>query len=222
VEEAGVALEVTYYTDPLCCWSWAMEPHWRRLLDELGDRLAWRYRMGGMIADWASYQDPVNAVRRPSQMGPVWMEARHLAGAALDERIWIEDPPASSYPACLAVEAAGLQSSAAADAYLRRARQAVMTERRNIARREILLELAAEFAAGTPGLLDPERFAADLGSEAALAALREDLKECRYRGIGRFPTLTMLRRDTGRGVGIMGYRPYEVLRGAFDRLLAGP
>ena len=22
---------VTYYTDPLCCWSWAFEPHWRKL-----------------------------------------------------------------------------------------------------------------------------------------------------------------------------------------------
>src|SRR3546814_17149873 len=44
--------EIVYFTDPLCSWSWALEPQWRRLLFTFGDRLYWRYRMGGMIPDW--------------------------------------------------------------------------------------------------------------------------------------------------------------------------
>lgn len=216
----GVALEITYYTDPLCCWSWAIEPHLRRLREELGDRAAWRTRLGGMIPDWRSYQDPVNAVSRPVQMGPVWVEARILTGAEIDEHVWVADPPGSSYPASIAVKAAGLQSEAAAAAYLRRVREAVMTRRLNVARREVLLQLARELAASAPGLLDTERLERDLDSEAALDAMREDLRECRYRGIGRFPTLTAERLDTGRGVILVGYRPYEVLRDTLDRLLA--
>ena len=60
------AVDVIYYTDPLCSWSWAFEPVWRRLRYELGDQLAWRYRMGGMIPDWRHYADPLNDVASPA------------------------------------------------------------------------------------------------------------------------------------------------------------
>jgi len=78
-------VEVVYYTDPLCCWSWAFEPHWRRLRAEFGAALDCRYRMAGMIADWGSYSDPLNSVSRPLQMGPIWREAQHLAGVLVDD-----------------------------------------------------------------------------------------------------------------------------------------
>jgi predicted DsbA family dithiol-disulfide isomerase len=207
------ALEVVYYTDPLCCWSWAFEPHWRRLCAELSGALDCRYRMAGMIADWGSYSDPLNSVSRPLQMGPIWREAQHLTGVSVDDRIWMEDPPASSYPACLAVKAAELQSAEAADLYLRRLRAAVMTQRRNIARREVLLELADEVAAAAPDRLDADRLRRDLDGPAAREALREDIKEARYRGIGRFPTLTLC-LPGGTGIVLVGYRPYEALLSA--------
>jgi predicted DsbA family dithiol-disulfide isomerase len=210
-------LELVYYTDPLCCWSWAFEPHWRRLRAEFGAALDCRYRMAGMIADWNSYSDPLNSVSRPLQMGPIWREAQHLAGVAVDDRIWALDPPASSYPACLAVKAAELQSADAADLYLRRLREAVMTQRRNIARREVLLELADELAAAAPDRLDAERLGRDLDGQAARDALREDIKEARYRGIGRFPTLT-LRNPGGAGIVLVGYRPYEALLSGLARV----
>ena len=210
-------VEVVYYTDPLCCWSWAFEPHWRRLRAEFGVALDCRYRMAGMIADWGSYSDPLNSVSRPLQMGPIWREAQHLAGVAVDDRIWVEDPPASSYPACLAVKAAELQSADAADLYLRRLREAVMTQRCNIARREVLVELAEELAAAAPDRLDAERLGRDLDGQAARDALREDIKEARYRGIGRFPTLT-LRPPGGTGILLVGYRPYEALLCALARI----
>ena len=214
---AAPSVEVVYYTDPLCCWSWAFEPHWRRLRDEFGGALDYRYRMGGMIADWSKYNDPLNAVSRPVQLGPLWREAQHTAGVPVDDRIWVEDPPASSYPACIAVKAAELQSLDAADLYLRRLREAVMTERRNIARREVLLELADQVAAAAPDRLDADRLRRDLDCEAPLEALRADIKEARYRGIGRFPTLT-LRRRSGAGVVIVGYRPYDALLAALARI----
>ena len=81
---AAAAVELVYYTDPLCCWSWAQEPQWRLLLYAFAGRLAWRYRMGGMISGWDRYDDPVNAVHRPAQMGPVWMQAQHTSGMPID------------------------------------------------------------------------------------------------------------------------------------------
>ena len=210
-------VEIVYYTDPLCCWSWAFEPQWRRLRYEHGDQLAWRYRMAAMIAGWEDYADPLNSISRPAQMGPLWMQARQLSGMPIDDRIWAEDPPSSSYPACLAVKAAELQSAAAAERLLRRLREAVMVERRNVARGEVILAVADELAAEEPARFDAARFRRDFDAPAALDALREDVKELRYLGIGRFPSLT-LRRAGGPGIIIVGYRPYDALLAALARV----
>lgn len=229
-------IEITYYTDPLCSWSWAFEPVWRRLRYELGDRLAWRYRMGGMIPDWRRYADPLNDVAAPSHVGPQWLEVSRLSGMPIEPRIWHDDPPASSYPACLAVKAAELQGRNIGERYLRRAREAVMLEQRNVARRAVLFELAAELAAeerpappgaadadaapddGVPAAaaLDLNAFRRALDDGTALAAFREDLRDVKYRDIGRFPTL-VIRGSDGHGVIVVGYRPYAVLRDAVQR-----
>ncbi len=209
-------VEVTYFTDPLCSWSWAFEAVWRRLRYELAGRIAWRYVLGGLIPDWQSFSDPLHSVHRPAQMGPSWYEVRHLTGMPVDEMIWLEDPPASSYPACVAVKAAARQGATVEEAYLRRLREGVMLERRNIARREVLLELFGEVAGATPC----GRFRRDLGGEEALTAFREDLKDAGYRNIGRFPAL-VLRGTGGRAVLIVGYRPYPVLREALAAVAPG-
>jgi predicted DsbA family dithiol-disulfide isomerase len=210
---------ITDYTDPLCAWSWALEPHRCRLRAEFGGRLAWRSVMGGMIADWRTYHDPLNSIHNPSQLGPHWFQVRQLTGVTLDERIWHEDPPASSYPACLAVKAAERQGSQAGEAYLHRLRAAVMGSRRNIARAEVLLALAEELADDrSRGLgFDVERFRDDLVGPEVRDAFQEDLREVRYRGIDRFPTL-VLRAGDEPEIALAGYRPYEILREALARV----
>jgi predicted DsbA family dithiol-disulfide isomerase len=70
------------------------------------------------------------------------MHARHFSGVYIDDRIWITDPPASSFPACIAVKSAELQGAACGSQYLALARRAVMVDNKNIARLEVLLELA--------------------------------------------------------------------------------
>ncbi|MEA2604884.1 MAG: putative protein-disulfide isomerase [Acidobacteriota bacterium] len=206
-------VEVTYYTDPLCSWSWGFEAVWRRLRYEMADRISWRYVLGGLLPDWESFNDPLHSVHRPAQMGPLWYEVRHLSGMPIDERIWMVDPPTSSYPACVSVKAAERQGKAAGEAWLRRLREAAMLERRNVARREVLMELFEELAADPRRGLDPARFRRELQSEAALADFREDLKDAGYRGIGRFPAF-VLRGADDAAVVLVGYRPYSIFREA--------
>lgn len=203
-------LEVIYYTDPLCCWSWAFEPAWQQLLKDHQDRISWRYCMGGLLAGWQEYHDSMNAVSKPVQMGPLWMQARQVSGQPMDDRIWILDPPASSYPACLAVKCAGMQSAQAEHLYLHALRSAVMKDGKNIARKTVLLETASGLAREHPDILDFQRFGADLGSDPAVELLKQDLQEVNYRNITRFPTLTVKQGD--RRVVITGYRPYEALQ----------
>lgn len=210
---------IEYYTDPLCSWSWAFEAQWRRLRYEYANSLGWRYRMGGLIPDWQSYDDPFNDIRSPAQMGPQWFQVRELSGMPLDERIWREDPPASSYPACVAIKAAERQGQSAAEAYLRRLREAVMLERRNIARQDILLAVAQETARASSGdtPFDFDRFRDDLHAPATIDAFRQDLRDAAYYDIGRFPTL-ILRHSDGRGIILVGYRPYDALQTALEHL----
>lgn len=220
------AVEITYYTDPLCSWSWAFEPVWRRLRYELGDQLTWRYCMGGMIPDWDHYGDPLNDVAAPAHVGPQWLQVSRLSGMPIEPRIWHDDPPASSYPACLAVKAAELQGRDVGEQYLRRVREAVMLEQRNVGRRSVLLDLAEELSKEAGGAnaanfgFDLAAFRAVLDSGEALSAFRSDLLDAKYREIGRFPTL-IVRGRSARGVIIVGYRPYAVLLAAVRQLTEG-
>ena len=106
-------VEIIYFTDPLCSWSWGFEPQWRRLQLEYNGKINCRYCMGGLLPSWKNFADPLNSVSRPVQMGPIWMESSHITGMPLESSIWIHNPPKSSYPACIGIKAAGLQSALA-------------------------------------------------------------------------------------------------------------
>lgn len=217
VLQAKSKLQVEYYTDPLCCWSWGFEPQWRRLRYEYNDVLNWRYVVGGMLVDWSSYNDPVNSVSKPAQMGSIWQEAKYLSGMPVNERIWWENPPRSSYPACLAVKAASLQGAEAEDSYLRKAREAVMVFMLDISEREVLLNLARQVAEDEPGLLDYVKFRKDLAAKYTLDLLKKDLRKVKIQGISRYPSL-LLKSDDNTLV-ITGYRPYKALENAIRQLL---
>jgi predicted DsbA family dithiol-disulfide isomerase len=131
----------------------------------------------------------------------------------IEPHLWMTDPPASSWPSCLAVKAAELQSPAAADLYLRRVRETAMVEGRNIARPEVLLDVAAATEADRPDLFDAGAFAADLDGREAWRAFQEDRKEARFRGVGRFPCL-MIQPAGAPPVFLVGWRPYPDLQQA--------
>jgi predicted DsbA family dithiol-disulfide isomerase len=204
-------IKIDFYTDPLCCWSWAFEQHWKKLLQTYHDRISYRYIMCGMIPDWKSYNDPLNSVSKPIQMGPVWMHASEVTHVKMHYSIWHERPPSSSFPACIAVKTAGLQSKAAEDKYLFNVRRALMEDGSDISQPQVLLSIARQVQdAG----FDFEQFSKDWKAGNGKESFRSDLQTARFHNIGRFPTLT-LQNSKGKGVIIIGYRPYEILHQAF-------
>ncbi|WP_051350305.1 DsbA family protein [Dyadobacter alkalitolerans] len=209
-------VEIVYYTDPLCCWSWAFETHWQRFLQEYSAYISYQYCMSGLIPDWERFNDPLYAVSRPVQMGPVWMEVHHLTGTDINDMLWILDPPASSFPACIAVKSAGRQSNRAEEVFLGELRKAVMLEAKNIAKPEILMQIAQKAADDYPEIFDMQRFENEFNDEQSRQAFRVDLQKVRYNRIGRFPSLTITLN--GRGVLITGYRPYEALVEALEQV----
>jgi putative protein-disulfide isomerase len=211
-------LDIVYYTDPLCCWSWAFEPQWRRLQYELEGIIRCRYCMTGMISSWDNYQDTLHSVSRPIQMGPVWMHASYVSGMPVHHRIWMEDPPSSSYLACIAVKCAELQSPQSGEKFLRMLREAVMLKGENIARIDVVRKLALHFADHIDPSFNILRFEDDLVNDNGLEAFRKDMQEVNYRDINRYPTL-VLRAGSQPAILMTGYRPYSALWDAVKSLI---
>jgi len=201
-------VDIVYYTDPLCCWSWAMEPQWRRLRYEFKDVVRWRYCMGGLLPGWKHFHDPVNSVSRPAQLGPVWMEAAHLSGMPVNSMIWVHDPPSSSYLSCIAFKCAQKQSDEAGEKFLRMLREAVMMKGINMTLQTKLVQLAEELSDQHPGLLDLTSFKHDMEDGTGMELFRSDLNEVKIKNIKRFPTL-IFRRQGHPSLLLSGYRPYS-------------
>jgi putative protein-disulfide isomerase len=173
--------------------------------------------MGGLLPSWNAFNDGTNNVTRPIQMGPVWMHAAQLSGMHMNTRIWMEDPPASSYPACIAVKCAMLQSKDAGESYLRALREAVMLGGLNISRQEILDQVAEALALERPGTLDMAAYYNDLETGKGMEAFRLDMNQVRLLNISRFPTLVIKSPGSG-AIMVTGYRDYQALLAAIHHV----
>jgi predicted DsbA family dithiol-disulfide isomerase len=156
----------TYFTDPFCPWSWAAEGALRRLQTEFAGSVEVSFVMGGLAREVT----PDRARRLAVDTVAVMAES----GMPADPRVWLEQPPSSSYPAGIAVHAVAEQGEGAR--YLRRLREAVLVERRRMDNAEALMDAAREL-----GGLDLDRLRIDLGSHALLERFGEDLE--RSRGV---------------------------------------
>jgi predicted DsbA family dithiol-disulfide isomerase len=212
-------LSIKYFTDPLCCWSWTFEPVFQQLKDEMGEALSIQYYMCGLLSSWENYNDTLNAVSKPIQMGPIWLQAKQMSGTYINDRIWFTDPPASSYPACTAVKCAAMQSRQAEELYLLKLREAVMVYGKNIARRNVLIEIATALSDEFPGLLDISLFVQELTSDNVINAFRKDMQEADYRGITRLPTLLISTPGKKGHLMLVGNRPYSALRASVQAVL---
>jgi predicted DsbA family dithiol-disulfide isomerase len=222
-------VQVRFYTDPLCPWSWAAEPALRRLMWEFQGELEFIWVMGGLARRYGSeYRDEQSGVGRgPDCFADLishWLEVAADGLMPTDPRIWTESPISSSYPSCQAVKAASEQGWEAGYRYLRRLREGIMFERRKLDHPEALIAAAR----GTH--LDRSRFEIDLFSEAITEAFGADLEEVRnppqeardagavHRTEGKerisFPSALFVGEDGSRH-GIWGQaRSHPVLRDA--------
>lgn len=221
-------VQVRYYTDPACSWSWGAEPQLRRLMWEFGDGLRFTWVMGGLARSYGSgYRDSESGVGSGtscfSDLMAQWLETAADSGMPTDPRLWSRNPITSSYPACLAVKAAAEQGTEVAYRYVRRLREGLMTERKKLDHAEALIGEAG------PAGLDLERFRIDLNSNAITEAFAADLDEVRNppagaRAAGKvsdteghervsFPS-AVFRGEDGSEHGVWGSHPYDAYRDA--------
>jgi len=204
---------VTYFTDPLCCYSWVFEKEWKKFINQFHSYIDYKYVMGGLLPNWNIYNDPINLICKPSQMGPLWMELSQKTGIPIASRIWVDDAPASSYPSCIAFKAAEIQSPKAGEEYLLLLRKTVMTDGQNISKNEVLLQAAKTLQKNSLPSFDCHQFKEDYLNGKALDLFRKDHDKINYLRIQKFPTIT-IERIGKKGIILKGLKSFEDLQKA--------
>ncbi len=191
-------ITVLYFTDPICSSCWGAEPQLRRLKLEYGDAIDIQYHMGGLLPGWDVYNS--GGISKPSDVAGHWDEVSPHYRMPIIGDVWLEDPLPSSYPPSIAFKAAELQDRDRALVFLRRMREQVLVEKKNITQWTVIAE-AAVFAG-----LDTARLHSDF-SGAANALFQADLTLARSLGVRGFPTF-IFSNDAGARQVVYGARPY--------------
>lgn len=201
-ENAGISTEnkpikIVYYTDPICSSCWGIEPQLRKLKLEYGEYIDIDYRMGGLLPDW-SYNS--GGISKPSDVAHHWDEASLHYEMPIDGNVWLEDPLDSSYPSCIAVKAAQIQSKDKAVKFMRILREKLYLEKKNIAKWENIAE-----AARLTGL-DINKLKTDYEGSAKIL-FQEDLNYAKTLGVRGFPTLFFADENKNQ-LTVYGSKPY--------------
>lgn len=202
-------ITLLYFTDPICSSCWGAEPQLRRLKLEYGDAIDIQYHMGGLLPSWEVYNS--GGINKPSDVAGHWDEVSPHYRMPLIGDVWLEDPLPSSYPPSIAFKAAELQDHTKALVFLRRSREQVLVEKKNITKWPVIAE-AATFAG-----LDTARLHNDCNG-AAPALFQADLTLARSLGVRGFPTFIFSNQEGARQL-VYGARPYAQFEAAVKSVL---
>jgi predicted DsbA family dithiol-disulfide isomerase len=205
------AVTLLYFTDPICSSCWGIEPQLRKLKQEYGDYFDIEYRMGGLLKSWSEYGG--SDVNGPQSVAQHWEGASAYYQMPIDGDVWREDPLKSSYPPAIAYKAAQLQDVHKADQFLRRIKEMVFLEKKNITRIEHLKQAAEDVG------LDTFKFEINY-RQKALSLFEEDLAMAKIWGVRGFPTIYFIDEEDNR-FKVYGSKPYDVYEQTLLKLLPG-
>jgi 2-polyprenyl-6-methoxyphenol hydroxylase-like FAD-dependent oxidoreductase/predicted DsbA family dithiol-disulfide isomerase len=204
-------LQVLYFTDPVCSTCWIIQPLLRKLHLEYNQYLDIKYCMGGLLPSWEGYNK--GQIKQPSDAAKHWEDVCRQHEIPLDGDVWLEDPLPSSYPPSIAFKAAQMQDTDKAILFLRRIKEMLFLEKKNIIKWEYLEKAAFETG------LDSARLKRDFDGRAQ-ELFKTDLELATDLGIKVFPTLIFSdgREQLAR---LAGYHAYERFENIILKLLPG-
>lgn len=200
-------VKIIYFTDPICSSCWGIEPQLKKLKLEYGTSVEINYHMGGLLPDW-SYNS--GGISKPSDVAHHWDEVSRYYDMPIDGNVWLEDPLSSSYPPSIAFKAAQLQDEEKALLFLRRIREMVFLEKKNITKWEHLHVAATETG------LDPVKLKSDYET-TAIQLFQLDLELGGKLGVRGFPTLFFV-DGVNNQQQVYGFAPYPSFEAAVLKL----
>ena len=187
----------------MCSWCWGFAPTLAEVSRNLSADAAVRYIMGGLARD--SNEPMPEDVRDYVQNA--WREVAATTGVSFNWDFWEKcQPRRSTYPACRAVIAAGLQG--ASPAMFSALQRAYYAEARNPSDEGTHLDLAGDLG------LEVGKFREDLRSPKVEALLQEDFMKRRELGVREFPSLLFHTDESVHAI-VRGWAPRDDV---FERL----
>ncbi|GAB3808013.1 hypothetical protein GCM10028819_46040 [Spirosoma humi] len=163
--------------------------------------------MGGLLPDW-SYNS--GGISKPSDVAHHWDDVSRHYDMPIDGDVWLEDPLNSSYPPSIAVKAAQMQSPEKAVYFLRKIREMVFLQKKNITKWEHLEE-AAQWVG-----LDIARLKTDYEGEAQ-TLFADDLQLGQKLSVRGFPSM-FFGDESGKQEFVYGSKPYSVYENALKKI----
>lgn len=203
------------YHDVLCCWSFLAAGRLKRVKQQAGDRI---WMEGRVFPTAPGAEDYVQRFGSPDRAKAEILKdwgaaAREPGGDRINAALMASRPfpyPAS-LPILAGVKAAERQGGILAqDTYFEHAQEAHLIQCRNVAEREVLMDLAQDLA------LDLGQFEADLVSGACDRAVIAEGEAARAWGIESTPTVLFDDRWA-----LTGAVPVETYLALLNDLLAG-
>ncbi len=175
-----------YVLDPMCCWCWGFRPVFTELLKLLPKQVEVKYIMGGLAADSDQPMPPETQAYIQEQ----WRLVTEKTGAEFNWDYWtICQPRRSTYPACRAVIAAGLQGNENIPKMILAIQTAYYLQAQNPSDLETHVLLAKELG------LDITQFKQDLTTPEVEDLLQKDFKNRRRLAVSSFPTVLLESTD---------------------------
>ncbi len=186
-----------YVLDPMCSWCWGFRQVFETLLKRIPDHIRVQYVMGGLAPD--SDQPMPEETRNYVQQQ--WRLVEKQTGAKFNWAYWEKcQPRRSTYPACRAVIAAGLQSQKKIPTMIHAIQKAYYLQARNPSDTDVLVALADEID------LDVEHFRRAINSSEVEQLLQQDFTTRRRLHANRFPSVLIEINNTPRFL-VEGFRP---------------
>lgn len=192
----------------------------RKMRVVLEDQLDYRIVMGVLSSDVSEFigNDPESELRyeffRMTMVDHLTQAAKVIGMPFSTEPLFSGKPEDMvSLPLCLAYCAMKMTDENYAEAYLRRMRECVYAEGRNLSKVDDQVQLASEFP------IDIEQFRENLESDAVAGVLQDGVDECQRYGVTMFPCLLM--RYGESRIMVAGYASFDGLKQAVAQLTDG-
>ncbi|MDN4606307.1 DsbA family protein [Sporosarcina highlanderae] len=198
------SIRLYYVTDPICSHCWAIEPTFRRFIEQYGNYFDVHTVMGGLLEKWHDGPiDPANGIYKPADVAGHWREVGEHSRMPIDGSLMIDNPVQSSYPASRVFKVIQKNhGDAKASEYLRRAREDLFAFNKNVSDLSVLTEIVNKLG------LNGEAIVTEAEQAIGQELLNEDFALVRNLGARGFPTIILMNEEN-KGVKIVGGRPFE-------------
>ena len=181
-----------YIHDPMCSWCWGFAPVWKQLQKKihthLQEQLTICYVLGGLAPD----SDQLMPKKKQNIIRNHWQTIQQqIPGTVFNYDFWKQcQPRRSTYPACRAIIACGMQQPELKNRMITAIQHAYYLNAKNPSDEKELIKVAEKLG------LDARVFARDLNSNKCNKKLENEILLSEKLGVTSFPTLVLGQNNT--------------------------